>query len=316
MGVLFGAMVLFTSNRPLIRAENIRAVYENYDGDKHFICVNPYVRNPELSSSRYSPRVSDEYVGASPGKCLFIGHGFPSGKKVGLDQPFPYHRKENGRLITYATAPSKNLIGLVARQCGISPEQVLPLGMPRTDAYFGKKKGDGGTPYGNVRMYLFAPTYRTKEEGKLPDIDWKYIDSRLTDDEMLVVKPHMLTKHILHGRYRHIVEVSSELPSTPWLIDCDALVTDYSTILFDAHILRKPVILFEKISGYLQARGMEMKYPDDYASRYCQTEDELITLCRYADGQNEADRKCLEYTAGACDGHSIERVIHQIKEML
>ena len=309
-------MVLFTSNRPLNRAENIRALYEGYDGDKFFYRVNPFISNPELTSSKHKLRVSDEYISASPGKCLFIGHGFPSGKKVGLNQPYPYYRRENARLITYAIAPSENLIELVARQCGIPTEKVLPLGMPRTDAYIGKVKGDGGTQYGTKRMYLFAPTYRTKEEGALPEIDWRHIDSRLTDDEVMIVKPHMMTKHILHGHYRRIIEVSSELPSTPWLIDCDVLITDYSTILFDAHILRKPVILFEKKDGYLQSRGMEMSYPDDYASRYCRSEDDLISLCRFADGQGEADRRCLEYTAGACDGHSVERIANLIGEML
>lgn len=308
--------VLFTSNRMLQRAENIRAVFEEYEGDKRFYCVNPYRSNPDLISSKYALRVADEYISASPGKCIFIGHGFPTGKKVGLDQPHPYHRKENGRLITWAIAPSVNLVPLVARQCGIPEERVLPLGMPRTDAYFGKMKGDGGTLVGDKRVYLFAPTYRTREEGPLPDIDWNYIDSHLNDDEILIVKPHMLTRNILRRPYKHIVEVSSDVPSAPYLIDCDVMITDFSTILFDAHILKKPVVLFHKDDSYLKTRGMEMTYPDAYASRHCRTEDELIHLCRTADGQGEADIKCLEYTAGACDGHSTERIINLIKETL
>ena len=308
--------VLFTSNRPLTRCENLRAVFEAYPGDKHFICINPYKPNPEVRSSKYSLRVSDEYIGASPGKCIHIGHGFPNGKTCGLDQPRPYFRRENSRLITYAIAPSENLVDMVARQCGVPADRVKPYGMPRTDAYVGKAKGDGGTPYADKRVYLFAPTYRTKEEGWLPAIDWNYIDGRLTDSEVMIVKPHMLTKHILHGRYRHITEVSSELPSTPYLIDCDVLITDYSTIMFDAHILRKPVVLFEKETGYLKTRGMEMDYPGAYASRYCQTEDDLVTLCRYAEGQGEADIKCLEFTAGSCDGHATERVVKLIEETI
>ena len=307
-------MVLFTSNRQLARAENIRSVFEEYDGDKQFMYVDPYRPNlAELSSGKYRLRVADEYVKASPGKCIFIGHGFPTGKKVGLEQPRPYHQARYSSLITYAIAPSENLIGLVARQCGIPEERVLPYGLPRTDAYYGKVKGDGHTLTADKRAYLYAPTFRNSWEGSLPVIDWDYIDGELTDDEIFIVKPHPNTPGILRKPYRHIIEVSSQVPSTAYLIDCDVLISDYSTIIFDAHVLRKPVILFEKDVTYRQRRGMVLKYPEQYASRYCNTEQELVRLCRSADGPGKEDTECREYTAGGCDGHSVEKICQLIR---
>lgn len=303
-------MVLFTSNKALQRAENIRAVFEAYSDSKVFVQTKPVI---PLSCAGYSVRVCDEFIGRSPGKAIMIGHGIAGGKTYGLDQPNPYHSEHCARLLTWVVTSSKDMIPLVAKQCGVSESQVLALGMPRTDAYFGKKKGDGRTGSAQKRVYLYAPTYRSDADPR-ECINWKYIDKKLTDEEILIVKPHMMTKKILRRPYKHIVEVSSDVPSAPYLIDCDVLITDYSSILFDAHILGKPVVLFERVLGYLQTRGMYLPYPDGYASRYCRSEDDLLTLCREAKEPMDADRRCLKLCAGACDGHSTERVIKLIKE--
>ena len=310
---------LFTSNRELIRAENITALYDWYDESKEFIRTRPGTQDDRLSSTKYAIRICDEFIGSSPGKAIMIGHGLAGAKTFGLDQPFPYHAKNRARLLTWVITTSEEMIPITARQSGVPESRVLPLGMPRTDLYFGRKKGDGGTPFANKRVYLYVPTFRNRNEGRLPKIDWRKLDSMLTDDEMFIVKAHMVTGSILNcpvGTYRHIVEASSQAPSTPYLLDCDVVITDYSSIMLDAHILRKPVVLFEKELGYTSSRGMYLKYPDDYSSRYCQTDRELVDMIRRARGQGDVEKRCLERTAGACDGHSRERIANLIKETI
>ena len=309
-------VTLFTSNRPLERAENIHAVYEAYDGLKNFIQVNPYQKkNPALTSWRYNLRVADDFVSSSPGRCILVGHGFCCCKTGGLDQPYPYFRKENAKLLDYVLVSSNDLIDIRSKQCGVPKERVLPLGMPRTDFYFGRHKGEGGTFLAKKRAYLYAPTYRTREETPLPNINWDLIDGLLSDDEILVVKPHTMTRHILRKEYLHICEASYAEPSTPYLIDCDVLITDYSSIMIDAHILEKPVVLFEKQEGYLKTRGMYLDYPYDYASRYCTNEIDLVECIRDAKDQGREDIQCRQFVAGACDGHSTERVVELIRSM-
>lgn len=310
---------LFTSNRELIRAENITALFDWYDGDKQFIRTYPHRQDDRLSSTKYSIRICDEFIGSSPGKAIMIGHGLAGAKTFGLDQPFPYHAKSRARLLTWVITTSEEMIPITARQSGVPESRVLPLGMPRTDLYFGRKKGDGGTPFANKRVYLYVPTFRNRNEGKLPGIDWRKLDNMLTDDEVFIVKAHMVTGTILNcptGTYRHIVEASSRAPSTPYLLDCDVVITDYSSIMLDAHILGKPVVLFEKEPGYTSSRGMYLKYPDEYSSRYCQTDRELVDMIRRARGQGDVEKRCLERTAGACNGHSRERITNLIKETI
>lgn len=313
-----GKKVMFTSRRPLGRCENITAIFNAYDGEKDFIQESNWSNpNPAIYDPNIAVLVADDTVSYNPGKLILVTHGVSGGKSYGLKQPQPYHSIERGKLIDYVVSTSTYTIPLEAEQHGVSEYQVLPLGMPRTDVYFAKKKGDGGTIMGDKRGYLFAPTMRKPFEPKMPKIDWDYIDSQLTDDEVMVVKRHMVTKEpILDKKYKHIVEVEPNVPSTPYLIDCDVLITDYSSIMFDAHVMEKPVVLFEKETGFVGIRGMAYQYPNSYSSRYATTEERLVELMKSADKPQENDKECYWRSCEKCDGHSTERVVNLIKKCL
>ena len=307
--------VLFASRRPLGRCENITAIYEAYDGDKEFVQL-PSTKIAD--SSQYGLLVSDDSVPFSPGKLILVTHGASGGKSYGLKQPQPYHDNGRAKLIDYVVSTSDRTISLEAMQHGVSEYKVLPLGMPRMDVYFGKKKGYGCTVLAKYKKsYLYVPTMRKPFEPKLPEIDFEYIDGQLTDDEIMVVKRHMVTKEpILRKTYKHIVEAEPSEPSAPYLIDADVVITDYSSILFDAHVLEKSVILFEKDKGFVEVRGMSFPYPQGYASRYVRNEQDLVRVMKEADSPLAEDSACRKRSCGACDGHSTERVVNLIKKCL
>ena len=307
--------VLFASRRPLGRCENITAIYEAYDGVKEFVQL-PSAKIAD--SSQYGLLVSDDSVPISPGKLILVTHGASGGKSYGLKQPQPYHDKGRAKLIDYVVSTSDRTISLEAMQHGVSDYKVLPLGMPRMDVYFGKKKGYGCTVLAKYKKsYLYVPTMRKPFEPKLPEIDFDYIDGQLTDDEIMVVKRHMVTKEpILRKTYNHIVEAEPSEPSALYLIDADVVITDYSSILFDAHVLEKSVILFEKDMGFVEVRGMSFPYPQGYASRYVRNEQDLVRVMKEADGPLAEDIACRKRSCGACDGHSTERVVNLIKKCL
>lgn len=299
-------MILFTSQRPLERAENIKAVYDAYDGEKAFAKMNPYRQIPDLNSGKYELQVTDELPSATVGKCLFIGHSFGLGKTYGLDQPHRYFNRPD--LVTCAIAASEEIVPIVAKQCGISESQVMPIGMPRTDAYFTKKRKTS-----TRKNYLYAPTFRPYG-GWTPD--WDVLQMWLNDDEDFIVKPHMVTKHIPLEPTKNIVEHSSGLPSADYLVQADVLVTDYSTIMFDACVMRKPVVLFAKDRyKYLKTRGMYCTYPAMYSDCFCDNEKDLVQNLRTVRWTNHMET-VREYHAGACDGHSVERCLDLIRSMI
>lgn len=314
--------VLFSCFRPIERSENLRAIYEAYDGPKKLIhSYDPDYRD-EVTSGRYDLMVIDDFPACTPGKCIVIGHGIHGSKTIALDQPgTPYYSREVTKRITCIVSAGTGTMRIWERCSGVPQDRIYPLGIPRTDQYVGKKKGDGHTALAEKRSYLYVPTFRDKKETPLPEIDWQYVDSMLSDDELLAIKPHpwhyqYVSKTIIDRQYRHIIAVPGDEASAPYLYDADVVITDYSSIMFDAYILHKPVILFEKLPGYIRTRGMYFQYPQFYSSRYARTEPELVALLRTADGLTETEKTCLRTVADAClDGHATERLRDLIRRM-
>ena len=307
--------VLFASSRPLGRAENIKSVFDAYDGDKDFIQLKPFRDNDELVYDKYKLLVTDEFVTRSPKKCIMIQHGLPSCKTFGLDQPVRYHDKKWAKLMTYVitSSDSEYIIEQVAHQSGVSEDQVLPLGMPRTDKYFGATRTLTGQ-----KNYLYVPTYRAWYEGIDPikSTNWKLIDELLTDNEIMIVKAHMLDRDPSMEGYKHIIMASNEEPSADYLINADVVITDYSSIMMDGYLMGKPCVLFAKDKGrYLSQRGMYFIYPDNYSDYFTADEEELVELIRTAQ-YTELNQMMMAVIANKCDGHSTERVVNLIKEMV
>ena len=308
--------VLFMTGlgKELDRAENMKALYYAYQGKKDFVSLDANTANLAMSG-RYALTVIDIFPTFPTGNTIMIWHAIQGGKLIGLGQPGTYFKPYMKDYIQRIVAAGPGGVDMFHECTGVDRDRILPLGMPRTDRYIGKKKGDGGTVMANKRGYLYVPTFRGRTDPPDPDICWAYIDRQLTDDEILVVKPHPYGKRYHLNGCKHIAEASRMEPSVNYLYDCDVLITDYSSIMFDGYLLGKPCVLFEKNTGYTETRGMYMPYPDRYSSRYVTSEAALLDVIRSADGLTETERKCVDYVAGNCDGLSCERIVRLIEEM-
>jgi CDP-ribitol ribitolphosphotransferase len=117
------------------------------------------------------------------------------------------------------------------------------------------------------------------------------------------------------------MELPFEEPTEFWLRSCDVMMTDYSSTMFDAYMLGKPVVLLvDDKDEYLSGRGMYHPYPDFYSSRWLYAEDNeeaLVSMLREAaaNGMGDAEKECLSAVAGACDGHSTERLCDLIRSL-
>ena len=316
--------VLFNSTRPLGRCENITAVFEAFDGYKVF------QRGGYIDVSGYEENVivTDEFVKAKrpEQKIVMIAHGLTGGKLYGRDQPrgIFVQDPDSCSLVDYYVTSSEYGRKFAASASGIPIERCLPLGMPRTDAYFGKHKGDGRTFLADYeRAYLYVPTFRAHYDEPATLIDWCAINDMLEDDEIMVVKRHMIVRsQLVNYQLEHVVEVDPVDPSTRYLLDCDVIATDFSSILFDGYVCGKPSVLTATAKdGYLQSRGMYMDYPSEYGSRSVIPgghERRFVQYLRsaYKTGMRKAERECLEKTAGACDGKSTARVVELVRGLL
>lgn len=91
----------------------------------------------------------------------------------------------------------------------------------------------------------------------------------------------------------------------------DVLITDYSSVIFDFLLYRKPVVRFAPdLDEYENARGFYMDYR--------RLPGTLVTdgslLCEsvqreYAHCDREVIERTVEEYLGACDGHATERIL-------
>ena len=321
-----GRPVLFTSDHALLRAENIRAVWGAYSGPKEFKRGSECMSR--AAADGYAAVVCDTLPRYMPdkGDCksIVIGHGITGDKKYALDEKRAGIDKRAFAQIDASVNASTKTVGIMARQFGIPEEKVFALGMPRTDSLLGKSKGDGETFLRNYRRaYFYAPTYRSRDDGgHLPRIDWEKLDSMLEEDEIIVVKRHYFqAEQVVHGDVERIAEACRTEPSMPYLIDCDVLVTDYSSIIFDAYVTGKPsVLLTDDMDEYLPNRGMYLDYPRQYSSRWLDAEGNegrLLETMREAasNGLTGTEHAALDLVADMCDGNSARRVCDLIAEL-
>ena len=312
--------VLFVTGlgRSIDRSENIHVLYDAYKGKKKFMSMNNSEFDSEVNSGKYGLMVIDIFPLNSPGKTIMLWHSIQGGKYIGLDQRDTYYKPEYANLIDCIVSAGHGGSKMWNRCTGVPESRIKSLGMPRTDRYFGKKKGDGHTVMADKKAYLFAPTFRTMNETPFPMIDWQLIDNALADDEIMVVKAHPYGFSFDIKGYKHIVEADKMLPSVNYLYDADVVITDYSSIIFDAYLLGKPAVLFEKNPGYVNTRGMYMEYPGNYCSFYVNNETALIDMVRFRQKHpwlTDKELNCIDFVADACDGDSCKRICELIDEM-
>ena len=307
--------VLFAGTRPYGRAENISALYDAYQGEKKYIQVIGINDHPLIHSGDYDVLVIDDIPSYSPGKCIMIWHAIQGGKIIGYNQPNAYVTQERISKIDYIISASVDSIPMWERSFRFPKNRILPLGMPRTDQYIGKKKGDGGTILAGKRAYLYVPTFRWSPEPNLIPPNFYKLDRLLHDDEILAVKAHMIGEKILDGNFKHIIEIPQDEPSAPYLYDADVVITDYSSIIFDGFLLGKPAVLFDKNPGYLNIRGMYLDWPYQYSSYFTTDEEDLLQLCRSRECMTVTETMCRRTVARECDGHSCDRIIALINEL-
>lgn len=208
---------------------------------------------------------------------------------------------------------------------GVQEENVLPIGMPRTDKLFDKNKTIKDREQlvqkypilKDKKVVLYAPTFRGNIYKGFTSIpfDADKILNQLGDDYVLIYKYHPLLGNICLSENERIINMNQE--STYQLFNMsDMLISDYSSIVFDYMILDKPLLFYvSDLQEYMDDLGVyvdvrELGYP------ICMNEDELVlNIKEYPDLKDihlENKNKFIEIQ----DGKSIERVIHLIESLM
>ncbi|WP_445363938.1 CDP-glycerol glycerophosphotransferase family protein [Microbulbifer sp. ANSA003] len=230
-------------------------------------------------------------------------------------------------------SPSDDMSNQYAKYFNVSIEDVLSVGVPKTDKlicpsslqsmrddFFSKNK----ELYGK-KVYLFAPTFR----GQWPTdvwysckLDFSKIASRLQEDEVFLVKLHPSIFN--YNGYHNIDFVAGKVIDAR---DCsidqllavsDAVISDYSSIIFDAVLMNKKMVLYaEDIDLYDLDRGLSYDYRGLAPCPIMESPDELklLNFLRWGVVDQYAYKLFRDYFVNRCDGNSTSRVLELINEL-
>jgi CDP-glycerol glycerophosphotransferase len=149
---------------------------------------------------------------------------------------------------------SQHDVDTLVKGLGVKAE-LLPVGYPRNDALItggnvaelDALRRELGLDDGR-QVVLYAPTFRTGSNGRpaqsfeLPFDPVRFADE-LGDSLVLLVRPHYLCTVTLPAR--DAVRDVGQVPDiTALLLISDALVTDYSSIMFDYALLDRPMVFY------------------------------------------------------------------------
>lgn len=108
----------------------------------------------------------------------------------------------------------------------------------------------------NKKIILYAPTWRgNPDDLKLMDlIKW---EKKLSNEYILLIKAHGLTKKFNLTESSFFIDVSNYEETSELIVAADILITDYSSIMFDFSLLSKPIFLYTTdYDKYLEERGV------------------------------------------------------------
>ncbi|MFF3321988.1 CDP-glycerol glycerophosphotransferase family protein [Streptomyces sp. NPDC002889] len=203
----------------------------------------------------------------------------------------------------------------------------LESGYPRndvlvtaTDEQIGAARAALGIRPGQ-RAILYAPTFRDYERTFTCRLDLERFAAQLGEDSVLLVRAHYFHEGSGLNAHPGIVDVSGH-PSTEELcLAADALITDYSSVMFDYANLDRPIVVHAPDwEIYRAVRGVCFDLlsgaPGDTPGAVTRTTDELIRV--FSDGTwDSADNRELRaaFRARFCafdDGRAAERVVRHV----
>lgn len=321
--------------------DNAQAVYDALDAKKvvyarmypHSMKIKPKIYYYLLTSRVI---VTDDYVRylrftklRKNQKYIQIWHACGAFKKFGLDAKTKISRREE-----LATHSQYDAVAVTSESCrkfyagafGISEDVCLPLGLPRTDMLFrdADKLRDSvyekHPEFRGKKIYLYAPTFREEDGNRIeynPRIDWDTLSAELTEDEIFVIRRHPVMKYdLINKEYNNIKDLSQESTLALTAVS-DVLITDYSSVIYDACLLDVPTVFY--CPDYKEYdRGFYLSFPDDLPGEMITEGKELAAAIRRAKENPPVDRieKFRNGQLSACDGHSAERVAALIKSWL
>ncbi|MFG2647351.1 CDP-glycerol glycerophosphotransferase family protein [Streptomyces sp. NPDC048436] len=199
---------------------------------------------------------------------------------------------------------SEHDVRTLAKALRLKEKVLLRVGYPRNDALVRTKRREDasgvrergplaaefGIPEGK-RVLLYAPTFRRHggRHGRfeLP-FDVERFAEEFGDRYVLLVRSHYLNHVVLPPSVRgRVIDVSAHHDVTPLYELADAMITDYSSVMFDYALLDRPMLFFTyDYEEYVhEGRGTYFDLRERAPGPVVDTEEELFGALKVLDEQ-------------------------------
>lgn len=168
------------------------------------------------------------------------------------------------------------------------PHELVRSGFPRNDTLFTnnnvnykeKIKSSLGISL-DKKVILYAPTYRDGNDSFDFELDLEKMQQTIGDDYVVLVRLHYFVAHAhsFLDQVGFVYDVSDYPDINDLYLISDALITDYSSVMFDYGYLKKPMIFFAYDKDWYlnpQNRGVYLNYEDTVPGPILKTTDEII----------------------------------------
>ncbi|MER6627287.1 bifunctional glycosyltransferase family 2 protein/CDP-glycerol:glycerophosphate glycerophosphotransferase [Streptomyces sp. NPDC000987] len=207
--------------------------------------------------------------------------------------------------------------------------ETLEYGYPRNDVYctataddVARVRRELGVPEGSTAV-LYAPTHRDYRTGFETGLDLEAFCEAAGENVVVLLRAHYFYDRGGRpdtgrgGRVSRIIDVSSHRSSEDVCLAADALITDYSSIMFDYANLDRPIVVYaDDWDVYRETRGVYFDLLESPPGAVARTPEELARV--FADGSwagPEAAAARAAFRERFCqfdDGRAAERVVRRV----
>ena len=249
------------------------------------------------------------------------------GRDSYLRQSSPNHRQYD-----YVVVSSNEVIPYYAEGFGVAMDKVIALGSPRCDVLenedykkrFKKRFYKENPELKDKKILLFAPTFRGGGMGNcfypVEKFEVDKIFDKIDDDWVIAVKmhPYLSERPTCSDKYKdRLIDLTSKYDVNDLLFITDLLVTDYSSVIFEASIVDVPMLFFAfDLNEYSRDRDFYCNFASFVPGKIVLNTDEMIDSINNEDYNQELVKPFRKRYFGTKTGEATKNVVEFTKELL
>ena len=268
-------------------------------------------------------------------KVVQLWHGTGTIKKFGQDVNTGHLRELEGRAnanITHLIVNSPEIKKLYSGAFGVKKEYIYAIGLPKTDELLHRlsriaREGSNREkeyiyqkyriPH-NKKLILYAPTFRDNDSQNPRLIELiKEMNHQLSDEYYFGLRLHPFIANAFRSKElgENICQLSFEEDVNTVLLAADLLITDYSSIIYEYCLTKRPMLFYAYDYSEFsdRGRGFYYDYPSFVPGPVAYRCDELVRMIREQASTQERIEDFIQRSYAYTDGNATKRLLELLQ---